>query len=278
MPKTIEEILHELENLPTLPKVFYKITTMIDNPRVSASDVSQEISTDPALTSKMLRRINSAFYGLPRQVSTVTHAIVLLGFSTVKSLILAMSLSEIFPSDENTAFDRRSFWIHSQGTAFMAKAIAKHIGSPKHEEMFVAGLLHDIGKIILDKYAHEDLIEVASLILQKDILFKDAEIETMKFTHSDLGAAVAERWNLPTILKECIEFHHQPEEAINFPRETAIVHLADILTRSKGIGSGGDRKIPQLSTHAWEILGLNFDNLEELLRVTEIPAQLALID
>lgn len=261
----LKKLIADIKTIPTLPEVYCRVSEMLENPKVSASAVAEVISRDPSLTAKILKLVNSAFYGLPQQVSTLTHALVLMGFSTVKSLILTMGLTDIFRASKSDNFSRANFWAHCFGTGLMAKSIAVRKNLSNVEEVFIQGLLHDIGKIVLDKYANQMFNKVIEEVEQKDCLILEAETRILGFTHADVGALVARKWNLPQNICKSIEFHHRPLKAENHSVEAGIVHLADILCRAKQIGSGGDRRIPALDPQVWESLGLNFNTIAKIM-------------
>lgn len=263
--KLLLRITRDINSLPTLPEAYTTISQMLENPRVSASDVAEVISRDPALTARLLKVVNSAFYGLPQQVSTLTHALVLLGFSTVKSLILAMGLVDIFGESRSQRFKRPAFWAHCFSTGLIAKAIAVRVGHPQLEEIFIQGLLHDIGKIALDQYAPEEFETITAQVESRGILIREAEQEVLGFTHAEVGGLVADRWNLPPRICSTIEQHHQPHKAGDLAREAAMVHLADIVCRALQIGSGGDPAIPALSHRAWASLQLDWKALSGIM-------------
>jgi putative nucleotidyltransferase with HDIG domain len=261
MPVALERITREIDSLPTLPEVYTTVSRMLENPKVSASDIAEVISRDPAITAKLLKIVNSAFYGLPQQVSTLTHALVLLGFSTVKSLLLATSLAQVFGSTGTDRFDRAGFWTHCFATGVVAKSIAIRIGYVKVEEVFIQGLLHDIGKIVLDQYAPEDFAEITRIAEEEPMLLRDAEERVLGYDHAAIGALVAERWNFPAHFGRSIGRHHRPRRADRLLREASMVHLADIICRAKLVGYGGDPCIPSLSALAWKSLELDWKTL-----------------
>ncbi|MFW5856942.1 MAG: HDOD domain-containing protein [Planctomycetota bacterium] len=258
MAVALERITREIESLPTLPEVYTTVSRMLENPKVSASDIAEVISRDPAITAKLLKIVNSAFYGLPQQVSTLTHALVLLGFSTVKSLLLATSLTQVFGKAGTDRFDRPAFWTHCFATGLVAKSIAIRIGYVKVEEMFIQGLLHDIGKIVLDQYAPDEFAAVLAAAEEERILLREAEERLLGFDHSEVGALVAKRWNFPPHFAHSIGRHHRPRTADRLLQEASMVHLADIVCRAKQIGYGGDPCIPALSALAWKALNLDW--------------------
>jgi putative nucleotidyltransferase with HDIG domain len=211
--------------------------------------------------------VNSPLYGFPRKISSVTEAIAILGFNAVKNLALSISVFDIFGDSKGpNGFDRKKFWEHSIGCAAAGKVLAKYIGYPEQEELFVAGLLHDIGKVVLDKFFHEMFQQIIDLVQEKDILMLEAEREILGFTHAEVGQELMKRWNLPSRLTEPIGYHHQPMKSQGFAKETAVIHLADILCRALDLGSGGDNKIPEIDKEAWKKLKLKPGSLESIMR------------
>ncbi|MFH1624598.1 MAG: HDOD domain-containing protein [Pseudomonadota bacterium] len=275
----LRKIVGRIESLPTLPTVLSKVTELVQNPKTSAANLGDVISEDPALTARVLKLVNSAFYSLPQRVSTVTRAVSIIGFNALKNLVLASSIFDLFPDQANGGlFDREKFWHHSIGCAIGAKATAKFIRYPEIEEMFVAGLLHDIGKVIEDQFLHEEFAGLIALAEEKNTLLVEAEKEVLNYTHADLGRLLTERWKLPIQLVESIAFHHEPGLSARFKREAAVIHLADILCRAKNIGSGGDNEIPPLDRGSWEVLELKLSAIEPMMEeIEEEYENLALI-
>lgn len=261
------QITEKLTQIPTLPTVVTKITQLMQNPRTSASEVGQAITTDQSLTTKTLKLVNSAFYGFPGRINTVTHAIVILGFSTVKNIVLTASIFEAIggkKAGRSASFDVEAFWKHSVSTGAIAKILADTMLPASREEAFIAGLLHDLGKVILNHYALEDYAAVLEYRDREKVLLKDAERKVLRFTHADVGVWLAEKWNLPKELRTVMQYHHAPNLATPFDKLTCIVHLADILSRALGT-NGGDNKIPIISEFAWEKLRIDQVQWPDLL-------------
>jgi HD-like signal output (HDOD) protein len=254
------------------------INQMILNPRTSAKEVAQVIASDPALTSKVLRVVNSSFYGFPNRITTITHAIVILGFNTVKSIVLSSTIFDVFrrsvkPGD----FDRTEFWKHSIGCGAAAKVLGRRINYPMLEELFIAGLLHDVGKIILDQFLADKFQEVLALVRSRDCLIVEAEAEVLGLTHSDVGAWLFEKWNLSKGLVETTRCHHNPQAAGDHQKFAEIIHMADILVRALRFGNGGDGKVPTVSDSAWRSLGLAEAELDDLLLQTSAEIEKAMV-
>jgi len=243
----LKKITQSIIALPTLPAVITQLIGIIDNPTTSARNVAQLISTDQALTAKILKLANSAFYGFPREIATVNHAVVVLGFETVKNLALSVSVLERFSSHgENSGFDRQKFWEHSIGCGVAAKLLAAKFRYRVSGEVFAAGILHDIGKLVLSQYFPTDFGEILDVAQSQGIYIGKAEELVLGVTHADVGGWLAERWNLPDQLEESISNHHTPGRLGPRSELTSLIHLADFLCRRENIGDGGGDKLPAL--------------------------------
>ena len=261
----LENKLKKIIDLPTLPVVANNIILITQNPKSSALEVGRAISQDQALVSRILRIANSTFYGFPRKITTITHAIVILGFANIRNLVVTSSILDILPSKGRDGyFDREGFWKHSLACGVTSKLIANRLGIKNVEEVFIWGLLHDFGKLVLDTYFNEEFAQVFRLVKEKEILIREAEEELLGFDHALVGGRVADKWNLPPALIKVIRFHHNPPQANESMRMVAIVHLADVLCRAVGIGNGGDNKIPCINEDSWKLFGLNKQILKRL--------------
>ena len=274
----VRKLVDKVQGLPTLPSMLNNINRMVLNPATSAKEVAQVISSDPALTSKVLRVVNSSFYGFPNRITTVSHAIVILGFNTIKSIVLSSTIFDVFrrgakPGD----FDRAEFWKHSIGCGAAAKVLGRRINYPMLEELFIAGLLHDVGKIVLDQYVPDKFGEVVNLVRTRDILISEAETEILGVTHADVGAWLFEKWNLSKGLTDTVRCHHNPALAGESQRFAEIIHVADVLVRALRFGNGGDQKIPAIQESAWRSLGLQESELDGLLSQTAAEIEKAMI-
>jgi HD-like signal output (HDOD) protein len=251
--------LESISSIPTLPVVIDKITRLLQNPKTSAEEIGKAITTDQALASKVLKLVNSAFYGFPGRISTITHAIVILGFSTVKNVVLTASIFDAFRKQGTgiEGFDLEQFWLHSIACGAAAQSIAKITGSNQKEECFIAGLIHDIGKIILCQYLPEDFREAYMHARNNSILFFESEKKLFDVTHQEIGGFLTERWNLPKDLQNAVKFHHDPSPTLEHYMMVSIVHCADIMVRALDCGNGGDSKIPIMSDNVWKSLGLD---------------------
>ena len=263
--------IRKIKNLPTVPSIVRKISKMVENQETTMNDVGRLISQDQVLSAKVLRMANSAFYGQSRKISTITQALIILGFDVVKGLVLSSSVFDLMKKSMD------GLWEHSIGCAAAAGVVAGHLGRKDAEEVLVAGLLHDLGKVVLILQMPEETARLIEVSQEKKISFYEAEKEVLDFNHGDVGLWLAEHWNLPENLAEPMRFHHQPERAKVDPQRTAIVHLANIIVRARGFGFSGDRFVPPLSAQAWDTLGISPDDFDGILDDLE-PKLLSLQD
>lgn len=255
----VKRKIKSIKSLPTLPAVAQKISRMVEDDKTSATQLGDIISTDPAISGRVLRLVNSSFYGFPGRISSVSNAIVLLGFDVVKSLIISVSVYDMMEKGVV------GLWEHSLGCAIASRFIAKRVKGCEPEEVSVAGLLHDIGKVVVSIQMQESYEKMKTAIHEERKSFIDAEKDILDLTHPEIGGWLAEAWNLPVSLFEPIAYHHHPLRAQKARISTSIVHLSNMLIRAVGFGSGGDPWVPALNKNAWERVGLNFKTLTEIV-------------
>jgi len=252
-----------------LPEVVLRVAEMVNNPRTSAKDLGKMVAHDQVQTARLLKLVNSSYYGFPREITKITTAIVVLGFNSIKQLLLSSAVFELFGHEKIDGFCRIDLLRHAIGTAIASRTIGRHLGHPELEELFVAGLLHDIGKVVMDRYFHEEYVEVLRRTAQEDITFYTAERDLLDYDHTVVGQMLATHWRLPDKLTVIIANHHHPASAGRHGRDTAIVHLADILAKAKLFGSGGDKVMPELDPWSWEFLALDPAKLEPIMAELE---------
>lgn len=266
----LKELIMKIEKLPTLPVVVARITTMVQNPKTSAREVGAAIATDPSLSAKVLRLVNSAYFGFPSQISSVSHATTILGFNAIQNLALAATVFQLFrDSGAEELFDRKAFWEHSLGVGVLARLLSDKVRYPDKEEAFTAGLIHDVGKIVLDQFVHEEFKVVITAVRANNMLLYEAESQILGLNHANVGYILSQKWNLPKKLQDPLAYHHAPGLSKYNPQLTGIIHLADILCRALKIGNGGDNKIPTLDKAAVADFKLNAADIEQLKTVSE---------
>ncbi|MEI7474630.1 MAG: HDOD domain-containing protein [bacterium] len=230
----IDRIKLKLRDIPSLPEVVTRVMELVQDPNSSAAQLSRVISHDPGLTSRVLRLVNSAYYGFPKQISSIQHAIMILGFTTMRGLVLSSSIFKIFAqkTDGIVFLDYKKFWKHSLVTAIASKEVAKFLYFQQDDDIFSAAILHDIGKIILDQYDHENYINVLKTPLQNRFLEQviPVEEEFCGVNHCDVGNMVAETWNLPESISNVVMYHHDPLKAGKFVFLTSMVYIANLIS------------------------------------------------
>lgn len=262
----LQKIVEGVNDLPSLPHVVIRVMELTEDQNSTAQDINSALSQDQGMTAKVLKLANSAYYGFSRRISSVTDAVVLLGFRTIRSIVMAASVSDILSKEiEGYALAQGELWQHSQATAIAARMIARETKFGSFEVAYTAALLHDIGKVILNTHLSEAYNEVVEKVNNESIPFMEAEDQILGFNHAEVGAKVAEIWNLPEELVEAIAYHHNPEKAKINPKLTAIVHIADAISVSMGIGIGIDGMLYPISDEAMKLLKLDESHIEKII-------------
>jgi HD-like signal output (HDOD) protein len=239
----------------------------------SLEQIARVIEIDPVLTARILRLVNSAFYGVSGAIVSVNEALVMLGMDVVRGIILSTAAMDLAEGRRSV----RGLWEHSLGTAVASTALARVLGLPRIEEISAAALMHDIGKLVLASQLGRDYDNVVRYALQRDVSVRTAEIELLGVPHDEIGRWLVTRWRLPRSLAVPISLHHTPERDPEFAVSTAAVHVADVMVRGYGFGFPGDALVPQVSPIAWRLLDLNATKLERAVRRMHVDLQEAMV-
>ncbi|MBK7141054.1 MAG: HDOD domain-containing protein [bacterium] len=231
----VRQVVSNIRNLPTPPIVFHQIQKVINDPKVNAGHIAAILAEDPAMSVKVLKLTNSAFYGLAREIDSVKQAVVIVGLEAVKNLVLSASVLDMFKGkDVDTEFQEK-FWRHSLATAFCSRILAKHIrknGIVDPDSAFSAGLLHDIGKIVIACFLPQEYKKIRDArVIDRDAASYEIEERELGYTHAQIGALLAVQWKLPQKLGESITFHHHPSKAAMTDPIIYVVHLANFLAK-----------------------------------------------
>lgn len=250
------------ENLGSLSVVITEVLSILDQRDVDLSSLEQRIAKDQGLSARILRIANSPFYGMSRQIASLKEATVVLGVHTIRNVVTTAGVMALFSGEEESRFDRLAFWQHAIGTGVASKVVGNHCRL-EGETAFTAGLLHDVGKLVMDTVMTEEFHRALQLARERGCLLLEAEREVMGFDHAYAGALAAERWKLPGGVTLAIRDHHRPAETED--DLAAVVHIGDIFCRSLDIGNGGDDTIPALDPRIWERMRFEWADVRRCL-------------
>ena len=263
MKSEITELIKSVGGLVTLPDVFIRINQLVEDPDSSIADIAKVAGQDPSFTVRLLRVANSSFYGFSSTIDTVSKAVSIIGTSQIRSLALATSVASSFEGMPNTLVSMQDFWKHSLYCGLVARNLAKRARKYDADAVFTAALLHDIGELVIFNRKPQQAKDALLLVLDSadEIPVYQAERRIMGFDHAQVGGELARQWKLPPMLEECVEFHHDIQAAERFPREVALVHIANILALMAEIHTLDTSDVSPIDPDAWTILGLNADDV-----------------
>ncbi len=251
-----------IRNLPAIPTIMIEINNLLGNPLTSVNELANIINRDQGLTAKILKIANSPLYGLPRKVSTIEFAIVVLGFDHIRDIVVAVTIIETFSRKRKDDVNLRKYWIHSLMAAGISKKIAEEFNYNNPGEVFTAGLLHDLGISIIQRYYEGEYKKITELITADKHNCLYAENITLGFTHQEIGELLLEKWNLPLSLSDAVANHHFPSESKNYKLAASFIHLADYITNLLQLGDYMWDENFEFDEQVLSILG--FDNHKRL--------------
>ncbi len=260
---TLEVLVKRIEQLPSLPTVVHELVEVCKDPNATMGMVEEVIRTDQSLAARMLKLVNSAFFALTSRVSTLHHAAVILGMDALRNTAIAVCTYETLSGcHDNPQFDRRAFWEHAVAVAILAKEVAKKAKFRKPDEVFVAGLLHDLGKVVLDKYFPDEFARALAMCRAKELPLIQCEEELLGFSHCTAGSEVAKQWNFPQQLVDAIGQHHDPAPVGPL---SGFVVVANGLAKAWKFGASGNPMLGALAPAAWKSAPLDARTAREIV-------------
>lgn len=265
-----KKILEKVDAVPTFPESVAKLSLLLGDERSGASDFEQVIKPDPGMTANLLRAVNSAYFGLGREIASVRQAVTVIGTRRLFEIVASSSFSKIIPDQiPGYDIDARAFWLHCVAVAVLGERVAGEISQRAPEMTFTAGLLHDVGKIVIGTFLDESAERVMSRMEDEGLAFVSAEREVLMTDHTEIGAELADRWHLPQGVLNAARYHHTPNDVPDDVDQTLVdvIHIADGLAHTIGFGAdiGGLKR--RMEPEAIERLKLDADVLD---RVTSI--------
>jgi HD-like signal output (HDOD) protein len=263
------EMVQNGPKLATQPLIYERLLTAIQDPRSRSTDIARVLSEDPGLSVRLLKVVNSAFFAFPQKIETVSQAVTVVGTSQIRDLALATSVINAFKDVPPDLVDMAGFWSHSLACGVGARVMAGHLREHNVERYFVAGLIHDVGRLVMYLRQGAEARLAIERSREKGIELHRAEREVFGFDHAQVGACLLESWNLPGCFSEAVAYHHEPVRAKEYPLETATVHVADIMANAFLPEKGGQAKVPSLKASAWDLLSLDHGLLPLILEEVE---------
>lgn len=258
---TLAKLMMKINELPFLPSVTCRVVELTEDPKTTTAQLSDVISQDQVLVSKVLKMVNSAYYGLPRRIASVNEAVTILGLDTLKTLVIGASVySAINETSQRSGFKQESLWRHSAASAAAARILAMKLGINQNEHAFVAGLLHDIGKIIILLFFPEDYHLIIGNAEAANKSVYETEKEVLKLTHADVGKIVAQKWGFPGILVDTIGNHHDPVYHGENHELVNVIQMSNAVSKIAGYGTGSREPI-SINSDLLDKTGLEYKDL-----------------
>ncbi len=254
----IAELVKGAGELVSLPQVFVRINQLVEDPHSTTADIAEAVNQDPAFTLRLLRIANSPFYGFSSRIETVSRAVTLIGINQVRNLALSTSIASTFAGLPNELVSMQNFWRHSLYCALIARSLAR-CTEIDAEALFTAGLLHDVGELVIFNRHPEQARQALLLVLDSGdrLPVYQAEQQILGCDHAEVGGELARQWRLPAMLAECIAYHHDIQKAQMCPQETALVHIANILALMAEVDTLDLHEVAPIDLLAWEITALD---------------------
>lgn len=258
----IEQMLAKVKHLPPLSAAVAGVLASLERQDADVHEIAGKISLDQGMVTRVLRVANSAFYGFPSKVGTIHDAVVLLGLHNIRSLVVAAGLIRQFPPREHGRFDYGLFWQHSIGAGVCARVLAGRLGKDA-ELAFTAGLLHDIGRLVVEVSSPEQSDAVLAHSIDHAVSLLEAERAVLGFDHTVIGFEITRLWKFPVAIQAAIRDHHRPKPDSGFLAD--LVHVGDVLCHALDFGNADNDSVPPLSADAWQRLGLRWEMIRESL-------------
>ncbi len=266
---TIPWLIDRTSTVYSLPLFYERLNEAINHPRTSIDDIAKIITEDQGLTARLLRLANSPMFGYFGKVDSISKAVTIIGTQQLRDLALAASVMGVFKGIPEELMSMATFWRHSIGCGIIARALATWRREVNVERFFVAGMLHDIGQLIIATILGDLVRTMIEETQSEEALYFDIELKRLGFDHAEAGGALLKEWKIPANIADPVTYHHRPSRAEQFPLETSLIHLADIICQAFELGQSCERFVPPLDGASWDRLGMSPHQLGAVLRQVE---------
>lgn len=263
---SVEHMVEDVSTIHSLPMFYSQLSEAIDHPRSSIGDIAKIISEDQGLTARILKLANSPLFGYFSKIETITQAVTIIGVLQVRDLALALSVMDVFKGIPEDLVNMEQFWKHSIATGLAARLLATSQREANLERFFVAGILHDVGRLVMYVQVPDLCLQLLEESRSTGVLLHRAEREMFSFDHSEVGETLLRRWKIPPRIAEPVGSHHDCRKAGQYPREASILHFADIIAHALEIGNSGEIFVPELESAVWERLQISSYFLPTLVK------------
>ena len=262
-----------IDRLVSLPEVSIKINHLLTQGDYSSSTLADIISHDPDIAARLLRLVNSSFYGLPSKIDTIARAVTVAGANEVRNLVMATTAMRTFTGIPAELVDMEDFWRHAVSTGVLAQSISELCHTLHSDRLFVAGMLHDLGRLVIYLTLPDKAKDFLLITGGDEWILAETEQEVIGFSHTEVGAELFKAWGLPESFQSISRYHHQPQLAKDHQHDVALVHIALAVARGQMVGFSIDEMLWAIEPAAWDITGLNVDTLRpqipEMLQKSE---------
>lgn len=259
-PTTAAQLVQGVEQLVSLPEACFRVNEMIVDPSSCAADFAAVITQDADLSARLLRLVNSAYYALPGPVDTISRAVTIIGTRELRDLAVMTSACDLFQGIPADMFNMSDFWHYAVATGIFARNLAAQCSALHAERLFVMGVLHDVGRLVIMQHLGQQARDILLLAQDKAELLCYAESEVLGFTHAEVGYELTRAWQLPESIGNAIRFHHQPAAAQSYRLETALIHIAQLMAHNMVWGEGPQQALGEIDVSVWGVTGLSPDS------------------
>jgi len=265
MSWTPENLAKEVLTIASLPTVYMKLVETTNDPNSSINDLITIVSEDIGFSVRIMKLVNSAFFGYPSKVDSLSRAVTIVGSKQLQDLALATSVFDTFKNIPIELVTMESFWKHSIACGVVARILANYRREFNIERAFVSGLLHDIGRLIMLMIIPVDTQNTFAIARSQNKLLYKKETQTLGFNHAAVGGELLKQWKLPEQIIAAVKYHHNPLAAGRFKGDAALIHVADLIVNALAISSSGEKMVPPLNSEAWDELGLSVNIMDTLV-------------